>query len=206
MKRKLRCQNAQCGIEFPRLQVGFCPYCGSVQAIDEADAEDEDVVEVTNPATEPTRSHASVAPVPRIAGAVGAGGDAIARFSAHIAAELPGQYCDETSFIALLAYGTKVCGLPESRAEHVLTMQLEKSRIVNERNLLLELDGLLRNFTDRDKKLDKKEWADAVDSACRPRGGCATGLKRVEAERYITEFCRRHGVKAQAGFFRWAIP
>lgn len=212
MKRKLQCQDGACAATLPRLAIGFCPFCGTAQVArdDEPGGVDEDllVAAIGDAPAAPSRGHTAVTAVAD-SGEVrkpSDAGDATARFIAHMRAELQDTYCDATTFAGLVSYGIRACELQESRAIHVLAMQLEAAHIASERHLLEELDGLLRNFTEQDKCLDEKERQDAVDNACRPRPGYSRGLDRVEAERYVINFCRMNGVKVKTGWLRWAIP
>ncbi len=133
-------------------------------------------------------------------------GDAVRAFEAHLAAELSDAYCSAGQYQALVAYAGRQWSIARTRAETLLAMWLEQHHVVNEKQLLAELDGLLHNFTQEDRKLDKKERQDALQSICAPRAGYARGLDRVEAERYLLEFCRRNNVRIRVGLFKWQVP
>ena len=97
-------------------------------------------------------------------------------------------------------------GLDLLVATTVINMELEVRTVVNEKLLLEELDSLLHRFTDRDKKLDKKERDDAIQYVCKPRSGYLKGLNYQVADRHITEYCRANHVKIKIGLFKWEIP
>lgn len=88
----------------------------------------------------------------------------------------------------------------------MVDMELESRGWANEAKLLDELDSLLRRFTEKDKKLDEKERADAVQMVCKAKAGYTKGLDFDTAERRIVEYCRANGVKVKVGFFKWAVP
>lgn len=193
MSRQRECQNRDCRAMLPRLAVHYCPFCGTHQT---APPPPEQIVAPET--VEAPSATAVTAGTPSI--------DPVVAFEAHVAAELRRPYCDSASFRALIGYATRSCALGETRAEVLLEMLLERLHVVNEKKLLLELEGLLHNFTDGDKKLDRKEWDDALQSACMRRPGYSLGLDASEAERFILAFCRRHQVRVKVGLFKWQVP
>jgi methylaspartate ammonia-lyase len=116
------------------------------------------------------------------------------------------SYCDENTFNTLIQYGIQQCGLEQKKSEIILTMELESKGITNEKMLLTELDSLLHQFTDSDKKLDEKEKNDTIQFLCKARSGYSQGLSFDVANRFITTFCRNNQVKMKVGFLKWAIP
>lgn len=124
----------------------------------------------------------------------------------EVTAKIFDGYCNEITISVLIQYGVSTCGLEQKKAEIVLAMELESRCIVNEKILLVELDGLLHRFTDSDKKLDDKEKNDAIQFICKARVGYTKGLNFDVASRFITEFCRRNRVKIKTGLFKWEIP
>lgn len=72
--------------------------------------------------------------------------------------------------------------------------ELEKYGAVCERLLLDQLERLLHQFTDNDRKLDNKEEQDALEKVVRPAAGKKKGLDPRVAEEYVSSFCKSHGV------------
>jgi len=97
-------------------------------------------------------------------------------------------------------------GLDLHVATMLVDMELEVAQSANEQRLTEELDGLLRRFTDSDKKLDAKERSDAIQMVCKPKTGYSKGLAFEVAEKRVVAFCRANGVKVKVGFLRWDIP
>jgi tellurium resistance protein TerD len=114
-------------------------------------------------------------------------------------------YCATVERNALLREA-ELLGLAANAAEIVLDLELESRCVANEHALLARLGGILRQFTDNDKKLDDKERRDALQLACRPAAGYRSGLRYDVAEDYITQFCRANRVKVKLGFMKWAVP
>ena len=115
-------------------------------------------------------------------------------------------YCDQNTFNSLIQYGVQSCGLSDKKCEVILGVEFENKNIVNEKFLLIELDSLLHQFTDSDKKLDQKEKNDAIQFLCKARLGYTHGLNYDVANRFIIDFCRKHRVKVKSGFLKWEIP
>lgn len=115
-------------------------------------------------------------------------------------------YCDDKTRADLLRQATNDCGVPPDKAQVIIDMELESSGVVNEKKLLAELEQMLRQFTDKDKKLDPKERSDAMQYVCKARAGYSKGLDYDVAERYIVSFCRANSVKIKVGLLKWAIP
>ena len=115
-------------------------------------------------------------------------------------------YCDQYTFNGLIQYGIQSCGLSDKKCEVILAVEFENKSIVNEKFLLMELDSLLHQFTDSDKKLDQKEKNDAIQFLCKARLGYMHGLNYDVANRFIIDFCRKHRVKVKTGFLKWEIP
>lgn len=78
--------------------------------------------------------------------------------------------------------------------ELVVRAELDKVGAVCERLLVDELDRLLHQFTDNDRKLDPKEERDALDKVVRPTAGKKKGLDPRVAEEYVNSFCKVNGV------------
>ena len=127
-------------------------------------------------------------------------------FRRHIVGRVFDSYCDAATWRAVIAHGMQACGLDQKTAELAAEMELETLSVANEVALLKQMEGMLRQFTERDKKLDAKERADLVQMICRAKPGFAKGLRHDIAESFITDFCRQNGVKVKVGLFRWAIP
>lgn len=133
------------------------------------------------------------------------GGDVDA-FRTRVTNQIFDGYCDEKARADLLRQATNDCGIPADKAMVILDMELESKGCVNEKKLLSELEAMLRQFTDKDKKLDPKEREDAMQYVCKARSGYSKGLAYDVAERYIVNFCRANSVKVKTGLFKWAIP
>ncbi|MCM8620206.1 MULTISPECIES: hypothetical protein [Candidatus Accumulibacter] len=97
-------------------------------------------------------------------------------------------------------------GIAVAEAELVIRVELEKAGAVCERMLLEELDRLLHQFTDNDKRLDGKEERDALDKVLAVATGKKKGLDPRVAAEYVTSFCRVHGVRRDSETKRWATP
>lgn len=115
-------------------------------------------------------------------------------------------YCDTALRLELIRIGVTSCGLDLHMATMIVDMELEVTQSVNEQRLTEELDGLLRRFTDVDKKLDAKERSDAIQVVCKPKTGYSRGLSFEVAEKRVVAFCRANGVRVKVGFLRWDIP
>lgn len=107
-------------------------------------------------------------------------------------------YCDADERGALLREGERI-GLDVATARALLDLTLERSGIANEAVLLERLEKMLRQFTDKDRSLDRKEQSDALQMVCRPAAGFAKGLRADVADRAVIDFCRARGVKIKAG-------
>lgn len=90
-------------------------------------------------------------------------------------------------------------GLAVRDIETAIQTELRKSGSVSERQLLDELEMMLRQFTDDDRFLDRKEERDAFDHVVRPAQGKRKGLDPQVAEAHVASFCRVHGIRRQTG-------
>jgi len=133
------------------------------------------------------------------------GGDVDA-FRIRVTNQIFDGYCDEKTRADLLRQATTDCGISPEKAVVIIDMELESKGCVNEKKLLAELEAMLKQFTDKDKKLDPKEREDAMQYVCKARSGYSKGLAYDVAERYIINFCRSNSVKVKTGLFKWAIP
>lgn len=115
-------------------------------------------------------------------------------------------YCDTALRSEMIRIGVNNHGLDLHMATMIIDMELEVTQSANEQRLADELDGLLRRFTDVDKKLDSKEKSDAIQMVCKPKAGYAKGLSFEVAEKRVVAFCRANGVRVKLGFLRWDIP
>ncbi len=115
-------------------------------------------------------------------------------------------YCDTALRLDMIRHGVTTYGLDLHMATILVDMELEVTQSANEQRLTEELDGLLRRFTDSDKKLDAKERSDAIQMVCKPKTGYSKGLSFEVAEKRVVAFCRANGVKVKVGFLRWDIP
>lgn len=85
-------------------------------------------------------------------------------------------------------------GIPIKDIELVVRTELDKYGAVCERLLIDDLERLLHQFTDNDRKLDGKEERDALDKVVRPAVGKKKGLDPRVAEEYVSSFCKVNGV------------
>jgi len=115
-------------------------------------------------------------------------------------------YCDVQTRGELIRIGVANSGLTAEIAEVIVDMELEVIGAANEKKLLLELEAVLHQFTDKDKKLDPKERNDALQLVGKARAGYRKGLQYDVADSYIVNFCRANGVKVKIGLLRWTIP
>ena len=123
-----------------------------------------------------------------------------------VAARVFDAYCDTALRSEMIRIGVTTHGLDLHMATMLVDMELEVTQSANEQRLTEELDGLLRRFTDSDKKLDAKERSDAIQMVCKPKAGYSKGLSFEVAEKRVVAFCRANGVKVKVGFLRWDIP
>ncbi len=133
-------------------------------------------------------------------------GDPIEALRLKISQKVFDSYCDFPTRSELVRHAINDLGLESSRAAMAVDMELESIGCANEHKLLDELEGMLRRFTDKDKKLDQKERADAIQMVCKARQGYSKGLSVDVAEKRVLEYCRAHQVKVKVGFLRWDIP
>ncbi len=127
-------------------------------------------------------------------------------FRKSIAGRVFDAYCAVDAYAALVSDAVVRFSVERRTAELAVDMELEALSAVNETALLRETDTMLRQFTDRDRRLDEKTRLDVIQMVCRPKPGYAKGLKHDIAESHITAFCRQNGVKVKAGLFHWAVP
>ncbi len=97
-------------------------------------------------------------------------------------------------------------GIANRDTELAVRSTLEAMGAVCERVLVDELDRLLHQFTDDDKRLDAKEERDAMDKVLRPASGKKAGLDPRVAEDYANSFCKVNGIRRDSQGRRWAVP
>jgi len=97
-------------------------------------------------------------------------------------------------------------GISTRDCELVLREQLDAHAAVSERLLIAELDRLLHQFTDRDKKLDPKEERDALGKVVTKAAGKKAGLDPRVAEEYVSTFCKANGAKRSTDTPTWLLP
>ena len=90
--------------------------------------------------------------------------------------------------------------------ELVIRSELDKLGAVCERVLIDELDRLLHQFTDNDKRLDGKEERDALDKVLAAAPGKKKGLDPRVAEEYTNSFCKVNGVRRDTETNKWKFP
>jgi hypothetical protein len=96
-------------------------------------------------------------------------------------------------------------GFLASDCELTIREELQLSAAVSERLLIDELDRLLHQFTDRDKKLDKKEERDALNKVSIAAAGKKKGLDPRVAEEYVASFCKVNGATRSTDT-KWMVP
>jgi hypothetical protein len=116
------------------------------------------------------------------------------------------NYCNINTFDNLVKFGIQNCGLDQTETQIILKMEFENRKITNEKKLVTEMESLLHQFTDKDKKLDDKERDDTIQLFCKARPGYQQGLNFEFANNYITTFCRKNSVKIKVRFLKWEIP
>jgi hypothetical protein len=136
----------------------------------------------------------------------GSGVPDVEGFRSHIPTRVFDAYCEASAWKAIVEEGVRSFGLDRKTAELSLDMELERLGVANEPALLREAEAMLRQFTDRDRKLDDKERSDVVQLVCRAKPGYSKGLRHEVAESFIIDFCRQNGVKVKVGLFKWAVP
>jgi hypothetical protein len=97
-------------------------------------------------------------------------------------------------------------GIATRDCELVLREGLEAHAAVSERLLIAELDRLLHQFTDRDKKLDPKEERDALGKVVTKAPGKKAGLDPRVAEEYVATFCKANGATRSTDRPAWLVP
>lgn len=97
-------------------------------------------------------------------------------------------------------------GLVVAEIELVMRVELDKAGAVCERVLLDELERLLHQFTDNDKRLDGKEERDALDKVLAVATGKKKGLDPRVAAEYLNSFCRVNGVRRDSETKRRMMP
>lgn len=97
-------------------------------------------------------------------------------------------------------------GIDVKDADLVIREVLAKNGAVCERVLLEELDKLLHQFTDNDKRLDGKEERDALDKVLIASHGKRKGIDPRVAEDYVNSFCRVNGVRRDSEIKRRFFP
>jgi hypothetical protein len=134
------------------------------------------------------------------------GGPDLEGFRRSIPTRIFDSYCDRSTWQAIVADGIGSFGLDRRTAELAVDMELENMSAANEAALLREAESMLKQFTDRDRKLDDKERSDVIQLVCRAKPGYAKGLRHEVADAFITDFCRQNAIKVKMGFFKWAVP
>ncbi|SIQ75104.1 hypothetical protein SAMN05880566_105197 [Janthinobacterium sp. TND4EL3] len=94
-------------------------------------------------------------------------------------------------------------GIVSREIELVIREQLDEYSAVSERALVEELDRLLHQFTDNDKKLDQKEERLALSKVVNKAPGKRTGLDPRIAEEYVASFCKANGASRSTDTKKW---
>lgn len=94
-------------------------------------------------------------------------------------------------------------GIVSREIELVIREQLDEYSAVSERALVEELDRLLHQFTDNDKKLDQKEERLALSKVVNKAPGKRAGLDPRIAEEYVASFCKANGASRSTDTKKW---
>ena len=94
-------------------------------------------------------------------------------------------------------------GIVSREIELIIREQLDEYSAVSERALVEELDRLLHQFTDNDKKLDQKEERLALNKVVTPAPGKKVGLDPRVAEEYVASFCKANGASRSTDTKKW---
>lgn len=94
-------------------------------------------------------------------------------------------------------------GIVSREIELVIREQLDEYSAVSERALVEELDRLLHQFTDNDKKLDQKEERLALSKVVHAASGKRVGLDPRIAEEYVSSFCKANGASRSTDTKKW---
>lgn len=94
-------------------------------------------------------------------------------------------------------------GIVSREIELVIREQLDEYSAVSERALVEELDRLLHQFTDNDKKLDQKEERLALSKVVNKALGKRVGLDPRIAEEYVASFCKANGASRSTDTKKW---
>src|SRR5450830_282392 len=94
-------------------------------------------------------------------------------------------------------------GTVSREIELIIREQLDEYSAVSERALVEELDRLLHQFTDNDKKLDQKEERLALNKVVTPAPGKKVGLDPRVAEEYVASFCKANGASRSTDTKKW---
>lgn len=94
-------------------------------------------------------------------------------------------------------------GVPSRDCELIVREELDARGAVSERMLIDELDRLLHQFTDRDKKLDRKEERDALNKVVIAAPNKKCGLDPRVAEEYVASFCKANGASRSTDTKPW---
>ncbi|WP_300759195.1 hypothetical protein [Janthinobacterium sp.] len=205
-KIEYQCQEFECLSVLPWV-VKFCPFCGARQTTMTLKITVPPVLPKDEPPLKPyildTRRPERAVKKPSVPLAEPVSDDRLSSFHRDIADHISNAYCDSATFAKLLRHGQNMLGLDARRVHAILSMALERLHAVNEQALLDELDALLHVCTDAEKKLDKKERIDALQTVCKARPGVKKGMDPAIAERFITDFCRRNAVMERSGLWGW---
>ena len=94
-------------------------------------------------------------------------------------------------------------GIVSREIELVIREQLDEYSAVSERALVEELDRLLHQFTDNDKKLDQKEERLALSKVVNKAPGKRAGLDPRIAEEYVASICKANGASRATDTKKW---
>ena len=143
------------------------------------------------PTTPPSTSDAST-PIPNRSNAPA---DPYERLREEIDRHVFDGYCDTHLEEELIDYGVDNCGLKRVDANAAVTIELQQRCITSEKSRLKSFRSLLTQYSQKKRKLSKKERADAVQMICRPQPGYKKGLSYQRAIQELEKFCTTNGIK-----------
>jgi hypothetical protein len=97
-------------------------------------------------------------------------------------------------------------GFAVAEIELSLRNVLDQYGAVSERQLVDTLDKWLRQSTDNDRKLDRKEERDCLDQVLKPAAGKKKGLDPSVAAAYVENFCKVNGYTRSSDANKLTFP
>ena len=121
----------------------------------------------------------------------------------RVAAAVDDDFCLDRGAERRIKEEAAARGIVSREIELVVREQLDEYSAVSERALVEELDRLLHQFTDNDKKLDPKEERLALSKVVNAASGKRVGLDPRIAEEYVSSFCKANGASRSTDTKKW---